>query len=348
MIDRRALGEPGNVVLEDEKHQETFGRWARAAQADGAQAWVQLNHPGRQAPRTATKEPVAPSAVPLEGMGPAFAPPRALEEREIHEIVARFARSAKLAVDAGFAGVQVHGAHGYLVSQFLSPRVNLRTDGWGGTPEKRRRFLIEVIRAVRASIGEKKSLGLKLNSADFQKGGFSEEESMDVVRTLGDEKVDLLEISGGTYEQTAMWQSKRESTRKREAFFLEYAEKVRQVARMPLLLTGGFRTVAGMSEAITSGAVDVVGLARPLAVEPDLARRIIGGQTERALEIELATGIKSLDSFLEASWYQQQMQRMARGEKPDPASCRVTAVIKGLVQAFTHRPRPPVESPASG
>ncbi len=342
MIDRRHLGEPGNVVLEDERDGDLWKSWARAAQADGAQCWVQINHPGRQAPRFATKEPVAPSAVPLEGMGPAFAPPRALEEREIEEIVQRFARTAKLACDAGFAGVQIHGAHGYLVSQFLSPKVNRREDGWGGTEEKRRRFLLEVVRAVRAAVGGTKSVGLKLNSADFQRGGFSEEESMDVVRVLGDEKLDLLEISGGTYEQSP-WQlgNRHESTKKREAYFLDYAEKVRAIARMPLLLTGGFRSAAGMSEAITSGAVDVVGMARPLAVEPDLARRMLGGECERAIPIELATGIKKLDDFLEASWYQQQIQRMARGEAPDPGSCRVGAVIRGLVQAFTHKPRAP-------
>src|SRR5579883_561697 len=184
MIDRRALGEPGNVVLEDERDLELFGAWARAAQAEGARCWMQINHPGRQSPRAATKEPVAPSAVPLEGMGPAFAKPRALEEKEIHQIIARFATTARLATKAGFAGVQIHGAHGYLVSQFLSPRTNLREDGWGGTPEKRRRFLLEIVRAVKDATGSGKSVGLKLNSADFQRGGFTEEESMDVVRAL--------------------------------------------------------------------------------------------------------------------------------------------------------------------
>jgi 2,4-dienoyl-CoA reductase-like NADH-dependent reductase (Old Yellow Enzyme family) len=239
--------------------------------------------------------------------------------------------------------VQIHGAHGYLISQFLSPRTNLRQDGWGGTPEKRRRFLIEVVRAVRAAVGPEKGLGLKLNSADFQRGGFSEEESMDVVRALNDEQVDLLEISGGTYEQSP-WQTgkaKRPSTLAREAYFLDYAEKVRGTARMPLMLTGGLRTVAGMAGAVASGAVEVVGLARPLAVEPDLPRRILAGDAERAIEVALETGVKKLDDFLEVAWYQQQLHRMARGEEPDPESCRLGAVLKGLVRAFTHRPRPP-------
>lgn len=345
MIDRRALGEPGNVALEDERDLALFSQWARSSQVQGNQCWVQVNHPGRQSPRTASREPVAPSVVPLEGMGGAFAKPRALEEAEIDGLVARFARTAGLAAKAGFAGVQIHGAHGYLVSQFLSPRTNLRTDGWGGTPEKRRRFLIEVVRAVRGAIGPGRSLGLKLNSADFQRGGFSEEESMEVVSALSTEKVDLLEISGGTYERSP-WQegrNQRDSTKAREAYFLDYAEKVRKVARMPLMLTGGLRSAEGMASAVASGAVDVVGLARPLAVEPDLPRRLLAGETDRALRLELDTGIKKLDDFLEVAWYQQQIQRMAKGEAPDPSSCRLSALVKGVVHAFTHRPRPPAE-----
>jgi len=353
MIDRRALGEPGNVVLEDARHLDLIRSWATAAQAEGAQALVQINHPGRQAPRAATKDPVAPSAVALKGFGGMFAPPRALEPDEIQGLIQRFANTAKLAVDAGFAGVQVHGAHGYLISQFLSPLTNLREDDWGGSPEKRRRFLLEVLRAIRAAVGPGPTVSLKLNSADFQRGGFSEQESMQVVSALNDEAVDLLEISGGTYEHTP-WEGtgkqpeQRESTRRREAYFLDYAEQVKELAQMPLMLTGGFRTAAGMEEAIESGAVSVVGLARPLAVEPDLPLRLLSGAAESALAIELRVGIKQVDAFLEIAWYQQQIQRMSRGLDPDPSSCRLTAVIKGLAHAFTHRPRAPRTSDVSG
>ncbi len=342
MIDRRALGEPANVVLEDDRDLELFSAWAKAAQTDGTQAVMQINHPGRQSPRVVSSEPVAPSAVALEGFAGAFAKPRALEEAEIEEIVQRFATTAELAVRAGFAGVQIHGAHGYLISQFLSPHTNRREDGWGGTPEKRRRFLFEILRKTRESIGPKATMVLKLNSADFQRGGFSEEESMDVVRELNDTGLDLLEISGGTYEEPPMSQKKpqRESTRKREAYFLEYAEKVRDIARMPLMLTGGMRSTEGMVAALASG-VDVVGLARPLSVEPDLPNRLISGEAEEALEINVQIGIKKIDDFLEVAWYQQQLMRMAKGKQPDPKSCRVGAVIKGLIHAFTHRPRRP-------
>ena len=342
MIDRRALGEPANVVLEDDRDLGIVGAWASAAQAEGAQALMQINHPGRQSPKNVVAQPVAPSAVALEGMGGVFAQPRALEEAEIEEIIARFASTAELAVRAGFAGVQIHGAHGYLVSQFLSPHTNRREDGWGGTPEKRRRFLMEILRAARKSMGPAGTLALKLNSADFQRGGFSEEESMDVVRELNDTGLDLLEISGGTYEQppTQVKTPPRESTRKREAYFLEYAEAVRAITRIPLMLTGGMRSVEGMSAAL-AGGVDVVGLARPLAVEPDLPNRLLSGEAEAALEINLEFGIKKLDAFLDVAWYQQQLMRMAAGKLPDPDSCRLGAALKTLIHAFTHRPRRP-------
>lgn len=342
MIDRRALGEPANVALEDDRDLELIGAWAKAAQAEGAQAVMQINHPGRQSPRNVVAEPLAPSAVPLEGFGGVFATPRAMTEAEIKETIQRFAATAGLAVRGGFAGVEVHGAHGYLISQFLSPHTNRREDGWGGTAEKRRRFLFEVLKGAREAMGPRATLALKLNSADFQRGGFSEEESMDVVRLLNDTGLDLLEISGGTYEQPPQNQGKpqRESTRKREAYFLEYAEKVRAITNMPLMLTGGMRSAEGMAGAL-AGGVDVVGLARPMAVEPDLPNRLLSGETEEALKIELQLGIKKLDDFLEVSWYQQQLMRMAKGQLPDPKSCRVGAVIKGLVHAFTHRPSKP-------
>lgn len=198
MVDARAIGETGNVILEDDAQLDAFRAWAHAAKSAGARVWMQINHPGRQSPRNLSRRPVAPSAIGLKGMGGAFAKPRALLEEEIFDIIARFARTAALAERAGFDGVQIHGAHGYLLSQFLSPRTNLREDAWGGDAERRRRFPLEVVRAVRAAVSSDFSVGLKLNSADFQRGGFDEDESMAFVEALSDTGVDLLEISGGT------------------------------------------------------------------------------------------------------------------------------------------------------
>ncbi len=326
MIDGRYIGEEGNVIVESERDLAGLATWATAMKSGGARAWMQINHPGRQTPRFVTKEPVAPSAVGLKGAGGAFAKPRALTEAEIHEIIERFAHTAAIADKAGFDGVQIHGAHGYLISQFLSPRTNLRTDAWGGDAARRRRFLNEVIAAVRQAVRPEFSIGLKLNSADFQRGGFTEEESMEVVSSLTG--VDLLEISGGTYEAAVMFdeRKKAESTQRREAFFLDYAEKVRAVTQARLMVTGGFRTRAGMSDAIDSGATDVVGLARPLAVEPDLPRRLLNGEAEAAMSIQLATGIKKLDAMIQGGWYQQQIVRLSRGLGPDPKLSRTRAV----------------------
>jgi len=333
MVDSRYLGESGNVVLEDARDLGAFRAWAAASKVGGSRVWMQLNHPGRQSPRFVTKEPVAPSAVAMKGAGSqAFAKPRALSDQEIRDVVGRFARAAGLAEASGFDGVQIHGAHGYLVSQFLSRHTNRRDDDWGGDAERRRRFLLEVVRAVRCAVSPHFAVGLKLNSADFQKGGFDEEESMAVVRTLDGEGVDLLEISGGTYEAAAMFEEprKRDSTRRREAFFLEYAEKVREHAAMPLMVTGGFRTEAGMRDAVECGATDVVGVARPLAAEPDLPRRLLGGHTAHAKPIRLAMGMKSLDAMIQGGWYQWQLAAMAQGGDPDPKLGRWRAALHYL------------------
>ena len=336
MIDRAALGESRNVVFDDAKDLPRIQAWAGAATAAGNQAWVQLNHPGRQAPRTLAPEPVAPSAVPLALGRGLFATPRALTGPEIEDLGARFARAARLAKEGGFTGVQVHGAHGYLVSQFLSPRTNLRDDAWGGSPERRRRFLLEVVAAIRAAVGPGFPVGVKLNSADFQRGGFDEAESMAVVAALDAAGIDLLEISGGSYEAPVMMGGPRQaSTTAREAYFLEYARAVRSRARLPLMLTGGFRTAAGMGAAIAEGAVDVIGLARPLALEPDLPARLLAGTADAARQTpDLSIGL--YDAFLDLSWHAQQIARLGRGLAPDPERSKWLALAVGLVdQGFS-------------
>jgi len=146
MVDRTQLGEPGNVVVEDERDLDALTRWAKSAHDGGAPIWVQLNHPGRQSnPLALGHTPVAPSPVPLNL--PGAATPRELTTAEIEDIIERFATAATVCETAGFDGVQVHGAHGYLVAQFLSPLANRRTDEWGGDPERRMRFVLEVVPA---------------------------------------------------------------------------------------------------------------------------------------------------------------------------------------------------------
>ena len=332
MVDRRALGEPHNVVIEPGTPASALAPWAAAGRAGGARVWPQINHPGRQSPRFLSRVPVAPSAVPMVIPGKLFNSPRALEEAEIWEIIGRFGAAAAISKEAGFDGVQIHGAHGYLVSQFLSPLTNIREDGWGGDAVRRRRFLVELVRAMRAAVGPTFPIGVKLNSADFQRGGFSEEESMEVVEILEKEGVDLLEISGGTYERPAVTGTlaeQKQSTASREAYFLDYARRVRARTAMPLMLTGGFRTKAGMEAAIESGAIDVAGMARPLALQPELPRAFLDGTATDSEVRPRKTGLRMLDGLLEIAWYSDQLHRMGEGLDPRPGVWPWT-VLAGL------------------
>ncbi|MEW6777264.1 MAG: NADH:flavin oxidoreductase/NADH oxidase family protein [Bdellovibrionota bacterium] len=346
MVDRRALGEPGNVAVEDERHLSELRTWAAAGTCNSNHLWMQINHPGKQAPRGLSRhqEAVAPSAIPLEGAGmkQAFGVPRELRPEEIEEIIARFARTAGIAKKAGFTGVQIHGAHGYLVSQFLSPRHNHRADEWGGTPEKRRKFALDVYKAMRAEVGKNYPVSIKINSADFMRGGFSDEESLDAVQALAEAGIDLIEISGGSYESPEMFTSKK-STREREAYFLGFAEKARKRIKTPLAVTGGFRSAEGMARAVESGAVDVVGLARSLCADPDIPRKVLAGVPFPDPMLKRTTGIPLLDKIglVEATWYGEQLIRMAKGKAPDPKMSVLEAtarnfLAKGL-KAFQQR-----------
>ncbi len=320
MIDRRFIGEPGNVVLEDDRHREAFGAWADSIAGHDTQLWMQLNHPGKQIPSFLCSQPVAPSAVPMgHGLGHLFKTPRPLTDEEILEIVGRFATSAVLAREAGFGGVQIHAAHGYLINQFLSPHHNRREDDWGGDSSRRRRFLLEVYRAMRTAVGDEYPIGIKLNSADFLHGGFSEVESKAVIEAIAAEGIDLIEISGGTYESPAMIGHRvKESTRQREAYFLEFAEAVRRRVETPLVVTGGFRSGPGMLEALNSGATDFIGLGRPLAIEPDLPKRLMADPTGHIDLPRPTTGFKTVDRMvtLDLSWWEPQLRRMGRGLEP--------------------------------
>ena len=322
MIDRTALGEPKNVVLDEKSDLEPFRRWAESGTRNGSHLWPQLNHPGKQIPNFIASEPVAPSAIALEnGLEKGFNKPRALTEIEIQNIIHKFALSAELAKKAGFSGVQIHGAHGYLVSQFLSPRHNQRDDQWGGSLENRMRFVLEVYKAIREKVGSDFPVGIKLNSADFMRGGFSEEDSMEVVKALSKVGIDLIEISGGTYESPSMVGHKmKPSTQKREAYFLEYAEKVRSLIDTPLVVTGGFRSAEGMTMALQSGVTDLIGLGRPLAIDPELPNKLMADKDHSIALRPLTTGFKIIDkmALLDITWYEFQLERMANKKKPNP------------------------------
>lgn len=360
LVDRRILERPGNVAIDpapasgDPEGMAQLRAWARAGTRNGNHLWMQISHAGRQSPRYVTQEPVGPSAVQLDLMGN-YAKPRALSESEILDIIQRFANVARIAQAAGFTGVQVHAAHGYLLSSFLSPVTNRRTDGWGGPLKHRARLLLETVRAVRQAVGPNFPVAVKLNSDDFRQGGFSHEECLQVVQWLNAEKIDLLEISGGTYEQPRLLghsgdastareaaPAVRESTRQREAYFLAYAEAIRRVCDIPLMVTGGFRTRAAMQEALAEGNAAVIGLARPLCTDPDTPRDLISGRITETVRHERQLHLAKRGLFSPASplmplkvinvigsqaWYYQQIFRLADGEEAD--------LKLGVLGAFT-------------
>lgn len=335
MIDRRALGEPGNVVIEDEADLPLLQQWARSATDQGASIWVQLNHPGKQSTKGLNASNLAPSAVPFsKEMAALFETPREATVAEIKDIIRRFGRSAAICQKAGFSGVQIHAAHGYLINQFLSPHHNQRNDEWGGTAEKRRRFLLAVYAEIRQQVGPNFPVAIKLNSADFQRGGFTEEESLATVLALVDAGIDLVEISGGTYE-TGVAQPQKASSLAREAYFIEFAEKVRALVQVPLMVTGGFRSVAGMDAALRSGAVDVVGVARLMAIDPDAPAALLQGQDSKQRVRPIKTGIKQIDGLglMEVLWYALQVKRIAAGGEPRPNESGLWALIKTLVMS---------------
>jgi 2,4-dienoyl-CoA reductase-like NADH-dependent reductase (Old Yellow Enzyme family) len=280
-------------------------------------------------------KPLSPSEVQLELMGN-FGKPRAMTEDDIQDLIKRFGRSARLCKDAGFSGVQIHSAHGYLLSQFLSPKINQRKDQWGGSLENRARLLRAIIAEIRQQVGSGYPIGVKLNSADFQKGGFTLEECVQVAQWLGEDGIDLLEISGGTYEQLSLIGVEptdvRESTRKREAYFIEYAKSIKDAAKIPLMVTGGFRSREVMENAIRDGEVDLVGLARPLCTQTDCSKQLIDGTLDQLDDFEkdlvLGTGfwgnnsssslIKAINSFGQVGFYYWQIILLSKGAQPDP------------------------------
>jgi len=351
MVDFRAKNEPGVVVIETERDLESLKQWAAIGKKHGMVQLVQLSHPGRQCPKGLNKETVAPSAVPFSpALAMSFGTPRALREDEILDIIQRFATSAAICEKAGFEGVQLHGAHGYLISQFLSPLTNKRQDQWGGSAENRMRFLLEIYKAVRAATSDQFIISVKLNSADFQRGGISEEDVIATFKAIDAAGIDLIEISGGSYEAPAMAGVKQEkrkaSTIAREAYFLEFAEKIREHVQCKLMVTGGFRTVAGMNAALESGACDFIGMARPFAVEPDVTNRLIAGQDVRYAVDKIKTGILMIDkmAIMEVIWYAAQFKDIAEGQQPNPKLSplkvffnylkgNVKAVIKGQVNS---------------
>ncbi len=329
MVDSRAMTGPASMALEADTPLQGYKAWATAAKSHGAQVWMQISHPGRQVFAALGGTAWAPSAVGLR-MGKhskLFAQPIAMNEAQIQEVIERFATTARRAEEAGFDGVQIHAAHGYLISQFLSPLSNQRQDCWGGPIEQRARLLIEVLRAVRAQVSPGFSVAVKLNSADFQRGGFSESDAQAVVHLLNAEGVDLLELSGGSYESPAMQGRTADGrTLAREAYFLAIAQALAPHAYMPLMTTGGISRPEVACQVLASG-VAVVGMGSALALNPDLPKLWAQGQALAAPLRPVNWKDKVLASIAAMALTRRQLHRMAQGQNPKPKASPLFTLI---------------------
>lgn len=340
-VDRDHLERPGNVVIDrepDAAMRAALASWAQAATRNGNHFWAQISHAGRQTQKIVNKAPKAPSAVKLGLPGGQFGQPVAMTEQDIVEVIRRFGLCAAAVKEAGFTGVQVHAAHGYLLSQFLSPRSNQRTDQYGGTLANRARALLEAVAAVRKAVGPKFPVSVKLNSADFQKGGFAFEDSLQVVQWLEQAGVDLIEISGGTYEQPKLLglqgmeeeeqQQVAASTQLREAYFVDFAKAMQEKVNVPLMVTGGFRQRLVMEQALQTGSADIIGLGRPLCVMTDAPKQLFEGldelpRYEESLSLlpnwlAFLTNIKlvrAMAGFAVQYWYYGQIDAIGRTGK---------------------------------
>jgi len=252
-----------------------------AVHARGGRIVCQLNHAGRQTrpELTGGKRPIAPSAVTDRATG---ITPRALAAAEIEPLIECYVEAARRCRDAGFDGVQLHCAHGYLMSEFISPYTNRREDAWGGSLEARARFPLEVLRRIRAALGREFPVLVKLNAEDFIEGGLTLGESCRIAAMLEKEGIDAIEISAGMAETVDKIVRKNVAGPEQEAYFLPYAREFRRWVSVPLILVGGLRSLGVMELVLQSGAADFVSLSRPLIREPELPRKLRDGAATRA------------------------------------------------------------------
>ncbi|KAF4955580.1 hypothetical protein FGADI_4415 [Fusarium gaditjirri] len=279
-------GIPIDVPFEGERF-EKFKQLAAAAKKDGSLILAQVNHPGRQVPYKFNPVAISASDIQLDPkMGMTFGKPHAATKEEIAQIIQGFAHAAEYLEKAGFDGIEVHAAHGYLISQFLSRTTNKRTDEYGTqTVENRLRLISEIANAIKARVSSTFIVSAKLNSVEFQDGGVTPDEARELCERLEALGFDFVELSGGTYERMALsWE--KESTKQREGFFLEWAETITKALdpahKMRVFIAGGLRTVGAMVDALD--VVDGVSIGRPAAAEPRLASDIIEGRVKGAIQ----------------------------------------------------------------
>ncbi|KAL1793900.1 hypothetical protein ACET3X_007321 [Alternaria dauci] len=350
MIDERWLGNALDVAINPTSDPNIIAQWRRYAEAcrvEGVPALVQLNHPGRQSPLGAGSKGlfgknIAPSPIPLKfedniwaktAQKILFGTPREMTVAEIQDVVTKHANAAKFLAENGWDGVELHAAHGYLLNIFMAPNTNKRTDDYGGSAFNRVRIVLDIIKAIRAVVPPTFTVGIKLNSADVaQKSDMAElMEQIEHLKAVG---IDFLEISGGSYENPRMMKGDEpapgekpvsERTAKREAFFLDFARIVRQ--RFPdvvLMVTGGFRSLSGMKAALDENACDLIGVARPSAVDPSWAKKLLteevaGGEVTMRLDpvkpswLISKIPVRALGAGAESAFYYEQIVCISKG-----------------------------------
>nr|WP_321979775.1 NADH:flavin oxidoreductase/NADH oxidase family protein [uncultured Cohaesibacter sp.] len=306
---------PGNLIVNSGSNHEQLKRLAHVGATDGAQLWLQLGHAGAMADAPIST-PKGPSALDLPGLTCGE-----LSLREIEALPAEFARTSSLAKELGFGGVELHAAHGFLLNQFLSPLFNRRKDSYGGSLQNRMRLLLEVISAVRDAVGPEFPVGIKLNATDQLEGGFVEGEALEVIAAIDRTAIDIIDISGGTYFPGAASSSDRAGS---GPYFLDFAGRARAKTNIPLMVTGGFKTLAQAESAVEEGKADLVGLARALVVDPELPSHWLSGQR---IEPEFPR-FKTPPEGGVTAWYTMQITQHAKGEaalSPDDLSDAIVA-----------------------
>ncbi|MFF9853847.1 NADH:flavin oxidoreductase/NADH oxidase family protein [Streptomyces litmocidini] len=329
MVHAEALTGPAGIVLDQYAPLKPFTEWAKAAKSGGGVAWMQINHPGRQVPANMPGVAWGPSdiGVSLGKRSSRFGRPTPMTPQQIDDTVTRFAITAHLAEKAGFDGVEIHAAHGYLLSQFLSPLVNKRTDQWGGSLRNRARLLLDIVRAIRIAVSPAFAVAVKLNSADFQRGGFEADDARQVIEMLEPLGVDLVELSGGSYESPAMTGRPADNrTQAREAYFLDLAKDLVKTSPLPLMLTGGINRRVTAERVLYNG-VALVGMGTALTLTPDLPRRWWDyREADRTME-PLTWSDKALAATASMARVRHQMRRLARGRNTKPDTSPLLALI---------------------
>ena len=294
---------PGNLVLNDQSDHAAFKQLAENGTQEEALLWLQLGHAG-----ALTHPPIGIPKGPSKLEYPELSC-EALTLDEIKAIPTNFANSARLGQKLGFHGVQIHAAHGFLLSQFLSPLFNKRSDHYGGTIMNRMRLLMETIEEVNLAINQQFAITLKINSSDQIEGGLVEEDSLKVINALDHKKIDLIDISGGTYFPGAKSSSERAS---KGAYFTDYAQLARTRTSIPLMATGGFKAKDQAAKAISDKIIDCVGLARALILDPFLP-----STWHKSSKNPEFPNFKSLPSGGLTAWYSMQLTNIASGNAID-------------------------------